>query len=142
MNSSRPDVSELEVAASDSLVFRFDNPGHLDPRAPAGARLQNAALQTDEFTPHEGSYGASVYVKSRLLDGIADLHRACDKWRGCRVAEVPVAAVLAVGARVVLSPQDCQFESIKHAHASLLDVTKARRNKLIRVIEAHLLPVA
>ena len=138
MPGSRPDVLQLEVASADSLVFRFVQPGHINSRAPAGSRLQTAALPSNEYTPDDKSYGASVYVKSLLARGLEDLHDACEKWRMWRVAEVPVAEVLAVGARVVLSPQDCRFESIRHAHASLLDVTKERRNKLIRIIERYL----
>ena len=138
MSGGRPDVTQLEVAPADALVFRFVQPGHINVEAPVGARLQTAALPSNEYTPNEKSYGASVYVKSLLSRGLVDLHDACAKWQAWRVAEVPVAEVLAIGARVVLSPQDCPFESIRHAHASLLDVTKERRNKLIRVIEKHL----
>ena len=139
MPDPRPDVSELTVAASDALVFRFVRPEHIDLAAPVGARLQLSSLQTNEFTPNARSYGASVYVKSLLVGGLADLHAACEKWRSWRVAEVPVRAVLDVGVSVLLSPQDCEFETIRHAHASLIGVNKERRNKLIRIIEAHLL---
>lgn len=140
MAGERPLVDDLEVAADEDLVFRFVQPNHINFAAPIGARLQLSALQTNECTPNEHSYGASVYVKSRLLRGLADLHDACPKWRDWHVAEVPVRAVLEVGVRVLLSPQDCkEFEAIRHAHASLIGVIRPIRNRLIQIIESHLL---
>jgi hypothetical protein len=139
MNVGRPEVDELEVVASDHLVFRFVQPGHINLNAPAGSRLQLSALQTNECTPNERSYGASVYVKSRLAYGLADIHAAFAKSRSWRAAEVPVWKIQALGVSVVLSPQDCSIEAIRHAHASLIGVDKPRRNKLIRIIEEHLL---
>ncbi len=111
MSGARPDVSELEVAASDDLVFRFVRPDHINPSAPPGAQLQIAALPSNQFTPNERSYGASVFVKSKLVRGLRDLHDACPTWRECKVAEIPVARIVALGVGVVLSPQDCEFES-------------------------------
>lgn len=140
MSGDRPDVSELEVVADGDLVFRFVQPTQIDLSAPIGARLQTSALQSNEFTPNEHSYGPSVYVRSRLPNGVTDLHEACSKWRGWHVAEIPVQKVLAFGVTVRLSPQDCEYPTIRHAHATLIGVTKAIRNHLIRLIEAHMLP--
>ncbi len=140
MPGDRPDVTELEVAPDDSILFRFVQPTHIDAKAPPGARLQTAALPTNEFTPNEHGYGASVYVKSLLANGLRDLHEACPKWCDWRVAEVPVREMLELGVGVRLSPQDCPFEAIRHAHASLIGVTRQKRNLLIRIIERRLLP--
>ena len=140
MSGNRPDVSELVIVEDGELVFRFVQPGHINTAAPIGARLQTSALQSNEFTPNEHSYGPSVYVRSRLTNGVADLHEACSKWRAWQLAEIPVGTVLALGVTVRLSPQDCEFPTIRHAHATLIGVTKAIRDQLIRVIEANLLP--
>lgn len=137
----RPPWGELEVVASGELIFRFVQPNQYSESAVAGARVQPSALQTNEFTPNEKSYGASVYVKARLLRGLEDLYEAMPKWRGWRVAEIPVSSINELGVEVRLSPQDCQIETIRHAHASLIGVTKAVRNKLIKVIEANLVGV-
>jgi hypothetical protein len=142
MTDARPPVDALEPVPSDALVFRFVQPAHIDPSAPVGAQLQMAALQTNEFTPNEHSYGASVYVKSRLPRGLTDLLEACPKWQSWRTSEVPVKKVLDLGVKVVLSPQDCEFEAIRVAHASLIGVDKLRRNKLVRLIESHMLPAS
>ena len=138
MTGMRPAWNELEVVPDGDLVFRFVQPGHFNASAPSGARVQPAALQSNEFTPNDRSYGASAYIKSRLSRGLDDLHKAYPKWVAWRVSEVPVSAVTAIGIEVRLSPQDCELETIRHAHASLIGVTKERRLKLIPLIEAHL----
>src|SRR5512133_1552713 len=130
MTEVRPPVDALEPVSSDALVFRFVQTAHIDLSAPPGARLQTSALQSNEYTPNERSYGASVYVKSLLAGGLADLHDACPKWRCWQTSEVPVDEVLALGVRVVLSPQDCAFPTTRHAHASLIGVGTLHRNKL------------
>lgn len=135
----RPGVGELALVPDGNLVFRFVQPGQFNASAPPGARVLTSALQTDEFTPNERSYGPSAFVKSLLANGLDDLHKACPKWMAWRVAEVPIDAILKLGVEVRLSPQDCEFESIRHAHASLIGVTKAKRSNLIRLLEAHLL---
>jgi len=140
MTTSRPPVEDLTAVSPDNLVFRLVQPAHLDLQQAVGAQLQTAALPTNQCTPNERSYGASIYVESLLSGGLEELHRACPKWQTWRAARIPVEKVVDLGVKVVLSPQDCPFESIRHAHASLLGVDKQRRNKLIKLIEAHLLP--
>jgi hypothetical protein len=138
MTEPRPDVATLTVVTEDALIFRFVQPGHIDATARVGSQLQTSALQTNEFTPNDHSYGPSVYVGSKLKRGVDDLFAACEKWKGWRYARVPVDQVNAIGVTVVLSPQDCELESIRHAHASLIGVTKPHRSKLLRLIEKHL----
>lgn len=140
MSGTRPDVSELEAVTGDAFIFRFVQPSHVNLSAPEGARLQAAALQTNEYTPNARSYGASVYVELWFTHGLLDLYEACPKWRDWQVARIPVSSLLSLGVRVLLSPADCEFEAVRHAHASLLGVTREIRNKLIRVIEANLVP--
>jgi hypothetical protein len=135
----RPLVSALAPVRNDGLVFRFVQPGHINEAAVLGARLQTAVLQTNEFTPNEKSYCASVYVKSLLSRGLEDLYDADAKWRTWRVSEVPIEEVVSLGVQVVLSPQDCELVNIRHAHASLIGVDKHKRNKLVRLIEQYLL---
>jgi hypothetical protein len=119
--------------------FAFVQPGHIDATAVIGARVQNAALPTNDFTPNDRSYGASVYVKSLLLRGLDDLYAADAKWRTWGVSEVPIVEVVKLGVEVLLSPQDCAHETIRHAHASLVGVNKTRRNQLVRLIELYLI---
>ncbi|MBN2195018.1 MAG: hypothetical protein JW751_19530 [Polyangiaceae bacterium] len=142
MTVPRTPVEALDVVPTGDLVFRLVRPEHIDLTKPRGAQLQTSALPSDQYTPNDHSYGASVYVKSRLPQGVEQLYQACPKWRTWRTAEVPVAKVVELGVGVVLSPQDCEIEEIRHAHASLIGVDRPRRNRLLRLIEAHLLPQA
>jgi hypothetical protein len=74
--------------------------------------------------------------------GLLDLHEAYPKWATWYVAELPVVAVKALKVEVRYSPQDCEFEAVRDAHASLIGVTRLIRLELIRLIEQHLQPLA
>jgi hypothetical protein len=138
MDPTRPHWQDLEAVADGDLIFRFVHPRDYKQMLPSGARVQPSALSTDEFKPNAKSYGASVYARSKLPRGIDDLYEACSKWTQWHYAQVPVSEVVALGVEVRLSPQDCEFDLVRHAHASLLNVTRPIRIQLIRIIEAHL----
>lgn len=142
LGETRPHWTALTLVGAEHVLFRFVRPDHINSKAVEGARVQISALQTNEFTPNDHSYGASVYIKELLPGGLEDLHAACPKWKTWLFSEVPVGDVNALGVDVRMSPNDCQFESIKHAHASLLNVTKSIRPSLIRLIEKHLIVLA
>lgn len=136
--SDRPHWQELTEVLSGELVIRVIRPTEYKHDAPKGARVQPGAMPTNEFTPNDTSYGASAFVKSRLKNGEADLVAANPRWGSYLRAEVLAEQLRELGIDVRLSPQDCEFELVRDAHASLLGVNRERRNKLIRLLEAHL----
>ena len=127
------------VADNQHLILRVIRPNDFVPSQPVGQRILPSALPSSEYEPKSKSYGASVFVKEFLSGGLTDLHNAYDKWRSYRVAEVPVVKITDAGVAVRLSPQDCQFPSVRHAHASLIGVTRANRGQLIKLLETYLL---
>lgn len=139
MGDERPKVEDLVVANSDHLVFRLVRPNDFVATHPVGQRVLPSALPSSEYDPKPKSYGASVFVKELLQGGLTDVHNACDKWRSYRLSEVPIAKIVNVGVAVRLSPQDCSFLSIRHAHASLIGVTRMNRTQLLRLVEQYLL---
>lgn len=138
--TARPPWQELPEVVSGELVIRLIRPNEYKADAPAGARVQPAAIPTDEFKPNDRSYGASAFVKSRLRNGLKDIVDANPKWNAYVLAEVMVEKIRELGIEVRLSPQDCEYEQIRDAHASLINLNRDRRNKLVRLLEAHLVP--
>lgn len=134
---ARRDVSELEPVEEGEVLVRLVATRGFDGARPQGQRVKTAALQTNDFTPSETSYGASVYVVSRL-DG-NDVRAVLDKSLHLE-ARVPVSKLTALGIRVVYSPEDCEVDVLKPAHASLLGVTHANRPAVLRLIDEALGP--
>ena len=136
--SGRPPWNELAEVRSGELVIRLIRPDAYVATARPGSRVQPAALPTNERTPSATSYGASAFVKSLLRGGTADLLAANPKWVAFLQAEVLVEHIRALGIDVRLSPQDCEFDRVRDAHASLINVDRPRRNQLIRLLEQNL----
>lgn len=132
---SRRAVSELELVDQGEVVVRLVADRDFDVSAPPGQRMKPAALQTNDFTPSDTSYGASVYVASRL--GNVDLRERLNK-RTHVEARVQVAALAEIGLRVVYSPEDCDIDELKAAHASLIGVTRNNRVRVLRLLDMAL----
>ena len=113
------------VAGRDFLIER-----------PLGERVLPAALQTHDFTPSPTSYGASVYIESLVPSGV-EVKVQLGKPNHL-VATLAVAALNALGIEVVLTPEDCDDEVLRPAHASLIGVTKANRPTILRLIDQGL----
>jgi len=114
------------------VILRLVAERDFDRSLPSGQRVRSAALQTSDFTPSDQSYGASVYVVSRL--GGTDLQKRLNKQMHI-VAQIDVAALLALGIQVVYSPEDCDVDELKVAHASLIGVTHYNRPAVLRLID-------
>ena len=134
--STRPDWTALEVVETGNLLLRLLRRECFLGKLPKGARVQTSACSSREFHPRPDSYGASVFVDERLENGPEDLYTANARWREYMLVRVPVEDVTAIeGLYVRYSPQDCQFTSIAHAHASIIGITPARRNAFIRLLD-------
>ena len=137
---TRPAAAELLLVPSEDTIIRMIHP---EAAIDADGSVLQGALPSKEYrnTPNETSYGPSVYVASRLEAEVSTLEQATPNWRYYAVARCPVAAVRALGVRVCFSPDDCDIEAIKQAHATLLDVTVATRDQLIELFQKHLVRV-
>lgn len=132
---ARRDVAELESVDEGEVIVRLVAARDFDVSAPPGQRVKPAALQTSDFTPSDKSYGASVYVVSRL--GGVDVRERLNKSTHVE-ARVRVAELVELGIRVVYSPEDCDVDELKPAHASLIGVTRDNRVKVLRLIDKAL----
>lgn len=141
-SQDRPPVEELELVKEGELIFRFISPKDYDIRNPLGTRVQAATLPSDQLRLTPASYGPSVYVGSRLSRGIQDLYAANPNWRVYYFARMPIKEVSELGIEVRLSPYDCDYPTVKHAHASLTKMDRPKRNKLVSVLERLLEPPA
>ncbi len=132
----RPPAAELEHVGAEELVLRLVHPTSYNASA---ARIELSALPTKDFTPSSTSYGASAYVKSRLDGGISALYAAVDRWRTYTLTQVAASEIVALGIEVRYSPDDCQFQALKHAHASLIGITHGNRPSLLRLLERNII---
>ena len=144
MSSERPPWTELEPLGDQDMVFRLVRPGDYVHDAPEGTRLQLSHMPTQRPPPSNRSYGPSVFAESKLANGLDDLQAAQPKWSTWGVAKIPVGELRRVqmeGVQVDVrfSPQDCEIPSVRHAHASLINVDRKARNALVRLIESYLI---
>jgi hypothetical protein len=135
---TRPQWQELPDVEDGALLIRFILPGALRAERPKGNRVDPSACQSGDYQPSETSYGASVYVESRLRNGVDDLFAACPRWRGWRFVQLQVALVRALALDVKYTPMDCEFPEIADAHASLIGMNRSIRTQFIALLDAQL----
>jgi len=126
----------LERVASGEVLIRLVARNAFIADRAFGERVLPAALQTSDFMRSDQSYGASVYIESRLPD---DVNLTSELGKPTHlVAKVSVADLEALGVVVCFSAEDCDKPSLKAAHASLIGVTAQNRAKILRLIDAAL----
>lgn len=119
--ASRPPVDQLEEVGDRETVFRLILPSQFKPAAAPGLRIQLGALPSKEWPVTTTSYCPSVFVNSLLANGIIDV--AEPRWSRYGIAQATVASLRALGIHVCRSPMDCDYASVRSAHASLIGIT-------------------
>ena len=135
---SRRRLEDLPRVESGEVLFRLVGSHAYDFDGSAGVRVQNSALTKSEMTPTSTSYGPSVFVESLLPDGMASLEEACPAWRQKGYAAIPIEDLRAIGIDVRLSKEDCEFDSVRAAHGSLIGVTRTNRPSVVHLISQYL----
>ena len=131
------DWQSLPVVGDDETVLRRIHPNHYNYDRKLVTR---ACLREPDYAQNSTSYGASVFVRSKLANGVADLEKADPTWIGAGVASVPVASLTnqTLGVSVRETPIDCDKPTIAHAHASLVNVSTVNRDEIVALFQQHL----
>lgn len=136
MSSNRPDPSLLQQVDDEEIIYRLFPPAMYWAAAPDGQYLQTSAFASSDFKVQANSYGSSVYVCSKLPNGIADLESAQPKWRNFGFISVQVSELAQFGVRVYYSPQDCDYgEPLLSAHGSIIGLTRKTRDALVEFLQ-------
>ena|ERR1700722_4180995 len=139
MSSTRPDPSLLERVDDDEVIYRLFPLSAYWETAPDGQRLQTAAFPSGDFNAAADNYGASVYVHSRLPNGVVDLETAHQSWRAYGFITVQVRELAQFGVTVCYSPQDCIYgEPLASAHASIIGLTRKKRDDLVEFLQVKI----
>lgn len=132
---TRRAVEDLERVDHGEVIIRLVGPRDFDATRVMGERVLKSAPQARDITPNENSYGASVFVVSRL--GELDLRSVLNKPTHLE-ARVSVMELEGLGIEVRLSPEDCEVDLLRAAHASLIGVTPKNRSTLMKLVDAVL----
>jgi hypothetical protein len=123
----QPPAAEPRAVPPNAIVVRL---------LPCGTGvLKGDDLQASAFTPtgsrRTGDSGPSLYVLDDLDRGTDDIDAARTEWASYGHATCTVAEMQALGLRVVYTPDECDLPALRHAHASIANLTKAMRVKLL-----------
>lgn len=133
MSSDRPKPDDLVAVPDHEYVLRLINPkgGAYQANPPDGRHLADGWVPSGQYKPSPTSYGPSVWVESRLPEGVASLEALRPDWKSHGLVRVLVSAVRACNIDVRYSPQDSIFPEHKDAHASFIGIDRPRRDELI-----------
>lgn len=135
---TRPAWEQLADVEDGNLLIRFIRPETIKRDRPKGQRVETSTCNSGEYEPNEKSYGASVFVEERLAHGIADVLAANPRWAAWDFVRLPVADVRALALHVKYTPMDCEFADVRHAHASLIGMTRPIRARFISLLDERL----
>ena len=135
MSSTRPDPSLLERVDDDEVIYRLFPLSAYWETAPDGQRLQTAAFPSGDFNAAADNYGASVYVHSRLPNGVVDLETNITRGEHDQLNPVAVNCIRAFpgqgirvwGARTLSSDPEWRYLNVRRlfnfVEKSILDGT-------------------
>ena len=131
--------------SKSEVVIRFSVPTSYDhnPNVAAEDRLDSSSMRSKEFKPSTIpiSTGASAFLKSALPNPLVDLVTANSKWAGYVRSEITVEEIEALGIKVELTPDECQFPTVAHAHLSLIGIDGDKRDKLVNQLSKKIVYV-
>jgi hypothetical protein len=134
------DIDDLLPVPDEAFILRRIPRGTYDPDAQDGKYLARQLFVVDP--PSDDTYGPSVYVESRLRDGIQSLIAIDSAWHAQGVVRIQVRELRQFELEVRYSPADCTYDSeeLRGAHATVLGLTRPRRNQLVaHLTKAHVL---
>lgn len=135
MSSEDAGLRDLERVDAEEVIIRLIHPVHFNWEH---EEVAPAALPMKQFRPQCEDSGPSFYVRSGLTSGVQDLEATEPKWKGFGVAEIKVQDLLDLGLDIRLTPEECRFPTIKHAHASIVStVDRATRDAVVDLLNSE-----
>ena len=119
----------------DEVFLRLFRPGTFFANRVVGNRFDTSAMPSNEYDPKPDSKGASVWLRVRLLGGLADIERAYPNRTKYGVAAITARELKTLDIKPTHTPEECEVDVLKPAHYSLEGVTKDKRNKLLRILD-------
>jgi hypothetical protein len=134
MLGARPTPEQLEEAAPHEFVLRLVHPTSYT------GRLETSCLPSRDWKgkPTATDYGPSAFLEARLPGGVAELEAANHDWKRFGVVRLQIRELNERGVVVRMTPMDCQFPTIAHAHATLFGVTSANRDDVVELFAARI----
>ncbi len=134
MTAERPKAEELEDVPEDEYLLRFVGRAgnQYQPDPTDGRYLTEAWIPSGEFKADPAkSYGPSVWVESRLPNGVESLEALRPDWKTKGLVRVRVSDVRTCDVKVKYSPQDSTLPEHADAHASWVGLNRPKRDELV-----------
>lgn len=128
----RTPLADLVAVPDDKLVLRLIRADWYKPEEPPEHRIMTAALPTGQWKSTPESYGPSLFVQDDVEGGVEGVFTAKPEWQHMGAARARVGELRKLGVDVRYSPDDCEINALKPAHATLLNcVNKSMREDIL-----------